>query len=148
MTDAPHKVIVKNSVGYKTTAASRGHEIICDEPKEANGTDTGMNPYELLLASIGACKAITMRMYAERKGFRLEDVELEMFHRKVPAEELKGIRTESGKVDKIFIRTSLKGELTEEQKDRILEIGERCPVQKTVLSEVLIETERVESIPL
>ncbi|MBX7043789.1 MAG: OsmC family protein [Ignavibacteria bacterium] len=148
MTDAPHKVTVKNSIGYKTYAASRGHEIVCDEPEDANGTDTGMTPYELLLASIGACKAITMRMYAERKGFPLEDVELEMFHKKVPAEELNGIKTESGKVDKIFIRTRLNGELTDEQKDRILEIGERCPVQKTVLSEVLIETERVESISL
>ena len=143
-----HKVTLSNNSGYKTELSARGHSIISDEPLAANGTDTGMNPYELLLSAIGACKAITMRMYAERKGWPLEDVSIELVHEKIPAEECESSESKTGKIDKISIRVDIKGELSEEQKARILEIGEKCPVQKTVLSEVKIVTERVESILL
>jgi putative redox protein len=143
MTDAPHKVTLKNITGYKTELTSRDHVIISDEPLESKGTDTGMNPYELLLSAIGACKAITMRMYAERKNLPLEEVNIELVHKKIPAEECEDCETKTGKLDKIHIKVNISGDLTEEQKARIVEIGERCPVQKTVLSEIKIVTERV-----
>ncbi len=143
-----HKVTLSNVSGYKTELSARGHSILSDEPLDANGTDTGMNPYELLLSAIGACKAITMRMYAERKGLPLEDVSIELVHEKIPAEECENSDAKTGKIDKISIKVDIKGDLSEEQKARILEIGEKCPVQKTVLSDVKIVTERVESILL
>lgn len=148
MTETTHKVTLTNAEGYKTEVTSRGHRILSDEPKESSGTDTGMNPYELLLSAVGACKAITMRMYAQRKGLPLEDVKLELTHRKVSAEEVENARTTSGKIDVIDIKVEVKGDLSEEQKARIAEIGERCPVQKTLLSEVVIHSVRVESILL
>lgn len=136
MTDYKHKVTVSNVAGYKTEITGRGHTLISDEPIESNGTDTGMSPYELLLASVGACKAITMRMYAERKGLQLDNVKLELYHAKVPAEECSTVETESGKVDKFVIKVDIRGNLTEEQRARIIEIGDRCPVQRTLLSDV------------
>lgn len=138
-----HKVTLSNISGYKTELSSRGHVILSDEPLESNGTDTGMNPYELLLSSIGACKAITMRMYAERKGWKIDDISMELIHDKIPAEECDDCETKTGKIDKIEIRVNIKGDLTEEQKARILEIGERCPVQKTILSEIKLTTTSV-----
>ncbi|MBK6505091.1 MAG: OsmC family protein [Ignavibacteria bacterium] len=138
-----HNVSLKNKTGYKTELSSRRHSILSDEPLESNGTDTGMNPYELLLSAIGACKAITMRMYAERKGLPLEDISIELVHDKVPAEEFENSETKTGKIDKIDIRVSIKGDLTHEQKARILEIGERCPVQRTILSEIMLTTTSV-----
>lgn len=131
------------NTGYKTEIKSRNHTIISDEPIESNGTDTGMNPYELLLSAIGACKAITMRMYAQRKGLPLEDISIDLSHTKIPAEECSDCETKTGKIDKIDIRVNIKGDLTEEQKARILEIGERCPVQRTILSEIKLTTTSV-----
>jgi uncharacterized OsmC-like protein len=138
-----HNVSLTNKTGYRTEITSRSHSILSDEPIESNGTDTGMTPYELLLASIGSCKAITMRMYAERKGLPLEDVSIELEHSKIPAEECIDSETKTGKIDKIDIRVSIKGNLTEEQKARILEIGEKCPVQRTILSEIKLTTTSV-----
>lgn len=138
-----HNVSLTNKTGYKTEISSRSHSILSDEPIESNGTDTGMTPYELFLSSIGACKAITMRMYAERKGLPLEDVSIELEHSKIPAEECKDSETKIGKIDKIDIKVSITGNLTEEQKERILEIGERCPVQRTILSEIKLTTTSV-----
>jgi putative redox protein len=140
MTNEGHSVSMICNTGYKTEIKSRNHTIISDEPIESNGTDTGMNPYELLLSAIGACKAITMRMYAQRKGLPLEDISIDLSHTKIPAEECNDCETKTGKIDKIDIRVNIKGDLTEEQKSRILEIGERCPVQRTILSEIKITT--------
>ena len=128
------------NTGYKTEIRSRNHTIICDEPIELKGTDTGMNPYELLLSAIGACKAITMRMYAERKGLPVEDISIDLSHTKISAEECGDCETKTGKIDNIIIKVDIKGNLTEEQKARLLEIGERCPVQRTILSEIKITT--------
>jgi putative redox protein len=143
MTNAGHSVSMICNTGYKTEIKSRNHTIISDEPIESNGTDTGMNPYELLLSAIGACKAITMRMYAQRKGLPLEDISIDLSHTKIPAEECSDCETKTGKIDKIDIRVNIKGDLTEEQKARILEIGERCPVQRTILSEIKLTTTSV-----
>lgn len=143
MTNEGHSVSMICNTGYKTEIKSRNHTIISDEPIESNGTDTGMNPYELLLSAIGACKAITMRMYAQRKGLPLEDISIDLSHTKIPAEECSDCETKTGKIDKIDIRVNIKGDLTEEQKARILEIGERCPVQRTILSEIKLTTTSV-----
>ncbi len=140
MTDAGHNVSMTCNTGYKTEIRSRNHTIICDEPIELKGTDTGMNPYELLLSAIGACKAITMRMYAERKGLPVEDISIDLSHTKISAEECGDCETKTGKIDNIIIKVDIKGNLTEEQKARLLEIGERCPVQRTILSEIKITT--------
>lgn len=120
---------------YKTVIKTRGHTVIADEPRDAGGGDTGPLPYELLLASIGSCTAITMKMYAGRKGWPLEGIEIDLDLEKVSADEVPDYENTLGlaKVDVITKKIVLHGDLTREQKIRIAEIGTRCPVHRTVL---------------
>lgn len=115
-----------------------GHIISADEPPSVGGDDTGPSPYDLLLAALGACKSMTMRMYAERKGFSLERAEVRLTHDKVHAEDCEACETESGKVDQIRTEISLSGDLTEEERQKIFEIAERCPVHKSITGEINI----------
>ncbi|MBV6477447.1 MAG: hypothetical protein HGGPFJEG_00186 [Ignavibacteria bacterium] len=135
-----HLLSVSNTEGFLTEIKSRNHKLTADEPIESGGTDKGVDAYELLLASLGTCKAITMRMYANRKNFPLKDVKINLKHYKINAADCDGCKTKEGKIDKIDIEVEITGDLSEAQKARILEIGEKCPVQRTILSEVIINT--------
>lgn len=128
------KVTIELEENFKTDITARSHTLRADEPTDKGGDDTGPTPYELLLASIGACSAITMRLYAQRKGWPLEGVEIEIGHERVHADDCVECEKKEGRayVDVIKKRFLLKGDLTREQKARIAEIGGRCPVQKTV----------------
>lgn len=140
MTDNTHNVNLINSEGYFTEITSGHHTLTADEPVENGGTDKGVDAYELLLASIGACKAITMRMYAQRKNFPLKDIKVNLRHSKIIAADCTDSKTKEGKIDKIDIEVELTGDLSDAQKSRILEIGERCPVQRSIMSEIIINT--------
>lgn len=109
-----------------------------DEPVSYGGTDTGGSPYDLLLASLGACKSMTMRMYAERKKFPLEHAKVTLKHDKIHAEECEACETTEGKVDQISVDIELTGDLTDEQRQKIYEISYKCPVHRTLESEVSI----------
>lgn len=140
MNDKIHNINLINHSGYKTEISARIHSLISDEQIEAGGTDTGADPYELLLSSLGACKAITMRMYAERKNIPLKDISISLKHYKIPASECPDSKSKEGKIDIIDIEVGLTGDFNDEQRKRLMEIGERCPVQKTLLSEIKINT--------
>ncbi len=121
-----------------------GHVLGADEPVSAGGDDTGPNPYDLLLAALGACKSMTMRMYAERKGYRMERVQVRLSHDKIHAEDCAGCTTESGRVDRIKTEISISGDLSNEERARIFEIAGRCPVHRTITGEIVIEAELAE----
>jgi len=140
MTENTHNVNLINSEGFFTEITAGHHTLTADEPVENGGTDRGVDAYELLLASIGACKAITMRMYAQRKNFPLKDIKVNLRHSKINAADCTDSKTKEGKIDKIDIEVEITGDLSEAQKSRILEIGERCPVQRSILSEIIIIT--------
>ncbi len=112
--------------------------MVADEPLSFKGDNFGMNPYELLLASLGACTSMTMKMYADRKGIPLEDVVVELQHEKIHAKDCAECETKSGKIDKIFKKIELTGQLSAEQKNRLLEIAEKCPVKRTLKSEIIV----------
>lgn len=112
------------------------HHLVADEPASARGDNLGMNPYELLLASLGACTSMTMEMYADRKGIRLDEVEVKLRHEKVHAKDCADCETSSGKIDRIYKSISVSGDLSDEQKQRLREIAEKCPVNKTLKSEI------------
>lgn len=113
---------------YQTVVNSGGHGIITDEPLKADGSNTGMNPFSLLLASLASCTVITLRMYIDRKMWPIEDVkaDVEMF------KTLSGTRIET--------RLSFKGEVNDEQRDRLLKIANACPVHKILIGNIDINT--------
>lgn len=118
------------------------HRLIADEPPEAGGGDAGPDPYAYLLAALGACTTMTLRLYAEHKKWPLEQASVRLSHRKVHAKDCEECETRDGKVDWIERRLILKGSrLTGEQRKRLVEIAERCPVHRTLHSEVQVHTE-------
>ena len=105
-----------------------GHAIRSDEEAEEDGDDTGATPHELLLAALGSCTAMTLRVYAERKGWPLEDVRV----------TLNGVNGEGGYV--ITRQVAIHGNLDAEQRQRLLEIADKCPVHRTLMGEITINT--------
>ena len=121
-----------------------GHRLRADEPVEVGGTDTGPGPYDFLLAGLGACTAMTVRMYAERKKWPLENVHVTLRHSKIHAEDCAECETKAGMLDRMERVIRLDGPLDAEQKARLMEIADKCPVHRTLTSEIRIETRMVE----
>jgi putative redox protein len=120
---------------FRQRLAIGGHVLVADEPESNGGRDAGPAPHEFLLAGLGACTSMTVKMYADRKGWPLRSVDV----------------TVEGRHDdaRIFIidRTIVfEGDLTEEQRDRLLDIANKCPVHKTLSGTILIETKLAQSI--
>jgi putative redox protein len=133
-------VVVRSQAGLEQTIEIRGHQLTADEPIDAGGTDAGPNPYELLLSALGACTAMTVRVYAQRKGWPLESVEVALQHERIHAEDCANCDTREGFLDQITKNISLYGPLDAEQRLRLVEIAERCPVQRTLEHEVHIQS--------
>ena len=117
-----------------------GHVIRADEPVAAGGMDTGLSPYDLLCASLGACTAITLRMYADLKGIPLERASVELKHEKIHAADCADCETKEGRIDRIERLIHLEGNLDDAQRQKLLEIANKCPVHRTLHSEVYIPT--------
>ncbi len=114
------------------------HELAADEPTSLGGTDTGPNPYDLLLAALGACTSMTLRMYADRKEWPLEGIQVQLNHEKIHAQDCADCETEKGRVDRIVRHIELTGPLDKEQREKLLEIANKCPVHRTLQSEINI----------
>jgi len=133
-------VVVRSQAGLTQRIDIRDHHLTSDEPQDAGGDDNGPDPYELLLSALGACTAITVRMYAQRKGWPLESVEVALQHERIHAEDCAECDTPEGFLDKITKLITLRGPLDTEQRQRLMDVSERCPVQKTLQNEVHIES--------
>ena len=138
-------VIVEDTPDGKFTQRVRAgrHTLAADEPLAVGGDDTGLSPYDFLLAGLGSCTSMTIRMYADRKAIPLSGVKVRLRHDKIHAEDCERCETESGRVDHIVREITLQGSLSGEQRERLLEIADRCPVHRTLTSEIHIETELV-----
>ncbi len=123
-------------------AAGR-HRFTADEPTDHGGDDSGPTPYELLLGGLGACTAMTLRIYAERKGWPLDRVEVQLTHEKIHARDCADCETREGRIDRIDRRLTLLGPLDPEQRQKLLEISAKCPVHRTLTGEIKINTELV-----
>jgi putative redox protein len=129
-----------DSASYLQKISVGPHLLHADELDDVGGNDLGPSPYELLLAALGACIGITLRMYADRKQWPLQTVHVDLSHRKIPIEDGEENGAKSGIVDRIDVGVSVTGNLTEEQRSRLLEIADKCPVHRTLVSEVRIQT--------
>jgi uncharacterized OsmC-like protein/alpha/beta superfamily hydrolase len=123
-------------------AAGR-HRFAADEPADYGGDDSGPTPYDLLLAGLGACTTMTLRMYAERKGWPLDRAEVRLTHEKIHARDCADCETRDGRIDRIDRRLKLEGPLEAAQREKLLEIADKCPVHRTLTGEIKINTELV-----
>ena len=131
--------VIVSSIGYlKQEIIAGRHVLIADEPVSEGGTDEGPGPYEFLLASLGACTAMTLQIYARRKQWPLEKVEVSLSHDRIHAQDCEDCVTKQGKITRIERYISLTGELSDEQKGRLLEIAQNCPIHRTLTSEISI----------
>ena len=117
------------------------HHIIADEPKSYGGTDRGLSPYQFLSAGLGACTSMTIRMYARRKGWPLTHVSVDVVHGKIHAEDCATCETETGKIDEFRRIVRLEGDLDADQRTRLMEIADKCPVHRTMENEIKVSTE-------
>ncbi len=129
---------------YSQTVQTGRHWLHADEPQSHGGKDLGPSPYEFVLAGLGACTAMTLRMYAERKKLPLEHVSVQLRHDKIHAEDCEDCETRAGRIDRIEREITLTGELDDEQRRKLLEIADKCPVHRTLHSEVSVRTRLVE----
>jgi putative redox protein len=133
-------VSLDSESGYAQKIRAGHHALTADEPVASNGTDTGPAPYGLILSGLGACTSITLRMYAERKGLPLTGVRVRLRHAKIHAADCADCETREGKLDHIERELELEGALDAEQRARLREIADRCPVHRTLEGEIVVQT--------
>ncbi len=119
------------------------HHLTADEPVAAGGQDTGPGPYDFLLTGLGACTSMTMRMYADRKSLPLDRVTVTLKHSKIYAKDCEECETREGMLDQIEREISIEGALDAEQRKKLMEIADKCPVHRTLHSEIRIVTKAV-----
>lgn len=134
------QVVTRTGDSYRTDIQAGPHALVSDEPTDVGGDDTGPTPYDLLLAALGSCTGMTLRMYADRKEWPLEETVVRLAHEKIHAEDCEECQTEEGKVDRIEREIEVRGSLNADQRERLLEIANKCPVRRTLESEVSIQS--------
>lgn len=144
--DVPEGKVLVEPLGedlFPHLVAAGGHIAYADEPRTVGGLDTGFTPYDLLLGGLGACTAMTIRMYARRKNWPLEDVRVTLKHEKRHAEDCDSCEEKGPKLDFIEREIRFSGDLTREQQERLLEIADKCPVHRTLESDIRILTRAI-----
>ena len=141
--EAPRDVVVRETREgkFQQIVEVGPHRLTADEPVAAGGGDTGPGPYDLVLAGLGACTSMTMRLYAERKSLPLERVTVTLKHSRIHAEDCAECETKAGTLDQIDRVIAMEGALDHEQRQRLMEIADKCPVHRTLTSEIRIVTQ-------
>ena len=133
--------------GMTTTFAQQvtagRHRLVVDEPAASGGTDTGPGPYDLLLAALGACTSMTLGLYARRKRLPLQAVRVHLRHAKIYAEDCANCETKGGRLDRIERDLELVGDLDDDQRARLLDIANKCPIHRSLQEEIEIATRLV-----
>lgn len=144
---SPGFVVVSETRAGKlqNVIAAGKHRIIADEPEAVGGLDSGASPYDFLLASLGACTSMTMRLYAERKSLPLDRVTVTLKHGRIYAKDCEECETKEGMISQIDRVITMEGGLDAEQRKKLMEIADKCPVHRTLTSEIRIVTKAAES---
>ena len=125
---------------YTSEIKTPHHHLLADEPADVGGDDLGPTPYDLLMASLGACTAMTLKMYANRKGWDLKEINVYLDHDKVHKEDSVEFEKKGSKISRFTRSLEIEGELDEEMKNKLLEIADKCPVHRTLHEDIIIET--------
>jgi uncharacterized OsmC-like protein/pimeloyl-ACP methyl ester carboxylesterase len=138
----PHEVLVRETRqgAFQQEITTGTHRFLADEPVAAGGLDSGPGPYDLLLAALGACTSMTLRLYAERKKLPLARTRVRLRHSRIYAADCAECETKGGMLDRIERIITLEGELDAEQRKRLIEIADKCPVHRTLTSEINVRT--------
>ena len=136
-------VVEGKTTGFVQRIRARNLTFPADEPLDKGGTNLGLNPYELLLAGLGTCTSMTLKMYAGRKEWPLDAVRVTLRHGRVHAKDCEDCERDTGMIDVIDKKLELEGDLSEEQRERLLDIAAKCPVHRTLLNEIKIRSELV-----
>ncbi len=144
--EAPRNVVVRETRAgkFQQTVTSGPHRMLADEPVAVGGQDSGPGPYDFVLAGLGACTSMTMRMYADRKSLPLERITVTLQHKKIHAEDCTECDTKEGMLDQIDRVIAIEGALDDDQRKRLMEIADKCPVHRTLTSETRIVTRAAE----
>lgn len=133
MSQEPFVITVETAGGrYTQKATAGGHEWLIDEPESLGGDDKGPTPYDLLLASLGGCTAITMQMYAQRKGWPLTAVHIDLQHSREHRDDCATCNNAENRIDVIDGAITMEGDLDQDQRERLMEIANKCPVHRTL----------------
>jgi putative redox protein len=136
-------IVHGDATGFKQEIVVGRHKFVVDEPRIAGGTDEGPSPYDYLLAALGSCTSMTIGLYARRKGWALRKLTITLRHSRIYAADCADCETKAGKIDRIEREIAFDSSLTPEQKKRLLEVADMCPVHRTLRSEIDIQTKAV-----
>jgi putative redox protein len=141
MPESTDVIVRETRVGrFQQEITAGKHRLLADEPVAVGGLDSGFGPYDLVLAGLGACTSMTVRLYAERKALPLDRVTVRLAHSRIHAVDCENCETKEGMLDRIERAVTLAGNLDEDQRKRLLEIADKCPVHRTLTSEIDIRT--------
>ena len=138
-------VVVRGGTSFKTEIQAGPHTFYADEPSDIGGSDAGPTPYDFLSAALGACTSMTVHVVAKRENIPLEGIELTITNDRMYAKDCADCTTTGGYIHRFTVRMKLEGDLTPEQKARIVDVARRCPVFKTLQSEIRIDETLVEA---
>jgi len=142
--NTPDIVVRGDARSFKQEIAADRHRLVADEPVSAGGGDAGPDPYDYLLTSLGVCTAMTVGFYARRNKFPLENITVSLWHSRIHAKDCEDCETREGMVDRIDVEVELTGALSAEQHAALMEIAAKCPVHRTLTSEINIRLRSAE----
>ena len=134
----PDVVVHGSARSFRQDVVVGKHSLVADEPVSAGGADTGPDPYDYLLTSLGVCTSMTVGLYARRKQMPLENITVSLRHSRIYAQDCEECETKEGMLDRIEVEVELTGPLSAEQYAKLMEIAEKCPVHRTLTSEINI----------
>jgi putative redox protein len=139
-----HVSVRGDASGFLQQATAGNHTFQIDEPRSVGGTESAPDPYDYLLAALGACTSMTVGLFARRNKFPLEGVTVRLSHSRIHAKDCAECQTKKAMLDRIDVRIELKGQITEEQRKRLMEVAAKCPVHRTLVSEIDLRIESVQ----
>ena len=141
--EASHIIVHGDSAGFAQKIEIGPHHFVADEPVSYGGTDSGPSPYDFILAALGACTSMTIGLYARKRKWPFTKITVSLKHSKIHATDCDDCETKDGRIDRIELEIHLEGDLSEEQRTKLMEIAGKCPIHQTLTHEINIKTRAV-----